>query len=43
LSRLSLRALKWPFKSKEVEKEIHDLEGYKQTMSLALQVDQTYV
>jgi hypothetical protein len=43
LSRLSLRALKWPFESKEVEKEIHDLEGYRQTMSLALQVDQTYV
>ena len=43
IRRLSYRALKWPFESKEVEEEIHDIEGYRQTMSLALQVDQTYV
>ncbi|KAI9776365.1 MAG: hypothetical protein M1839_000445, partial [Geoglossum umbratile] len=41
MSRLGVRALKWPFTSKEVEKIIADLERYKQTFSLALQVDQT--
>lgn len=41
MSRLGVRALKWPFKSKEVEKIVDDLEGYKQTFVLALQVDQT--
>jgi hypothetical protein len=40
MSRLGLRALKWPFTSKEVEKIVADLERYKQTFSLALQVDQ---
>ncbi|OCK79260.1 hypothetical protein K432DRAFT_252439, partial [Lepidopterella palustris CBS 459.81] len=41
MSRLGMRALKWPFTSKEVEKMIVTLEGYEQTFSLALQVDQT--
>ncbi|KAI9776915.1 MAG: hypothetical protein M1839_009157, partial [Geoglossum umbratile] len=41
MSRFGVRALKWPFTSKEVEKIIADLEGYKRTFSLALQVDQT--
>jgi Fungal N-terminal domain of STAND proteins len=40
MSRLGVRALKWPFTSKEVEKIIADLERYKQAFSLALQVDQ---
>ena len=40
MSRLGVRALKWPFTSKEVEKIVADLERYKQTFSLALQVDQ---
>ncbi|KAI9763764.1 MAG: hypothetical protein M1839_006312, partial [Geoglossum umbratile] len=41
MSRLGVRALKWPFTRKEVGKIIADLERYKQTFSLALQVDQT--
>jgi hypothetical protein len=36
MSRLGVRALKWPFTSKEVEKIVADLERYKQTFSLAL-------
>ena len=40
MSRFGLRALRWPFKSKEVEKIISHLEGYNQTFCLALQVDQ---
>jgi hypothetical protein len=43
MSRIGIRALKWPFESKGVEKVINDLERCKQTISLALQVDQTYV
>lgn len=43
MSRLGVRALKWPFTSKEVEKIVDDLERYKQTFILALQVDQTLV
>jgi hypothetical protein len=41
MSRFGLRALKWPFSSKQVDKIVSDLEGYEQTFSLALQVDQT--
>jgi hypothetical protein len=41
MSRLGVRALKWPFESKEVDKVINGLEKCKQTVSLALQVDQT--
>ena len=41
ISRLGVRALKWPFESKGVEKVINNLERCKQTISLALQVDQT--
>jgi hypothetical protein len=41
MSRLGFRALKWPFTSKQVDKIISNLEGYEQTFSLALQVDQT--
>ena len=40
MSRVGLRALRWPFKSNEVEKTISHLERYKQTFCLALQVDQ---
>ncbi|KAF2030467.1 vegetative incompatibility protein HET-E-1 [Setomelanomma holmii] len=43
MARLGLRALKWPFTSKQVDKIVSNLEGYKQTFSLALQVDQTVV
>jgi hypothetical protein len=41
MSRLGMRALKWPFTSKQVEKTIAGLEEYKHTFSLTLQVDQT--
>jgi hypothetical protein len=41
MSRIGLRALKWPFESKEVDKIIRDLENCNATISLALQVDQT--
>jgi hypothetical protein len=41
MSRIGFRALKWPFTSKQVDKIVSDLEGYEQTFSLALQVDQT--
>lgn len=41
MSRLGVRALKWPFTSKEIEKIINGLEKCEQTFSLALQVDQT--
>jgi hypothetical protein len=41
MSRFGLRALKWPFSSKHVDKIVLDLEGYERTFSLALQVDQT--
>ncbi|KAF2192944.1 vegetative incompatibility protein HET-E-1 [Zopfia rhizophila CBS 207.26] len=41
MSRFGVRALKWPFTSKEVEKMVVNLEKYKQSFSLALQADQT--
>ena len=41
MQRFGMRALKWPFTSKEVEKAVQDLENYRNTFSLALQVDQT--
>ena len=39
MSRIGLRALRWPFTSKQVDKVVSNLEGYKQTFILALQVD----
>ncbi|KAI9767392.1 MAG: hypothetical protein M1839_004511, partial [Geoglossum umbratile] len=41
VSRFGVRALKWPFTSKQVEKIISSLERYEQSLTLALQVDQT--
>ncbi|KAF2194154.1 vegetative incompatibility protein HET-E-1 [Zopfia rhizophila CBS 207.26] len=41
MSRFGVRALKWPFTSKQVEKIVSCLERYEQTFALALQVDQT--
>ena len=41
MSRLSLRSLKWPFQSKDAEQIVQDLGRCTQTISLALQVDQT--
>ena len=40
-SWFSVRALQWPFTSKEVEMHVARLEQYEQTYILALQVDQT--
>jgi len=41
MSRVGLRALKWPLETKEVDKVVRQLERCKQSISLALQVDQT--
>jgi hypothetical protein len=41
ISRFGVRALKWPFKAKDVEKIVSNLERCKQAISLALQVGQT--
>jgi hypothetical protein len=41
MTRIGLRALRWPFTSKQVDKVVSNLEGYEQTFSIALQVDQT--
>ena len=40
MSKLKLRELKWPFETSEVNKIIGYLQGYKQSISLALQLDQ---
>jgi len=39
---IGIRALKWPFESKEVRKIAQDLARCTQIISLSLQVDQTY-
>jgi hypothetical protein len=41
MSRVGFRALKWPFESKAVHEIIDRLERRKQSISLALQIDQT--
>jgi DNA-binding transcriptional MerR regulator len=41
MRRFGLRALKWPFDSKEMNTVVSNLEHYKQTITLCLQVDQT--
>jgi hypothetical protein len=41
MSRLGMRALKWPFESKEVKGTIEDLERCRGNISLALNIDQT--
>jgi hypothetical protein len=41
MSRIGLRALKWPFETEEVNKVLGRLERCKQAISLALQLDQT--
>lgn len=40
MSTIGVRALKWPFQSKAIETVIDNLERFKDTISLALQVDQ---
>jgi hypothetical protein len=41
MSKFGVRALKWPFTSKQVEKIVSSLEGHMHTFTLALQIDQT--
>ena len=41
MSRYGIRALKWPFENKELEKNIGVLERYKSTFTAALNTDQT--
>ncbi|RKK98397.1 hypothetical protein BFJ71_g6750 [Fusarium oxysporum] len=43
MRRFGLRALKWPFDSKEISTVVSNLEHYKQTITLCLQVDQTTI
>ncbi|OQE26208.1 hypothetical protein PENFLA_c007G07017 [Penicillium flavigenum] len=41
MKRFGLRSLKWPLKRQEVARAIQDLERYKSSFTLHLQVDQT--
>lgn len=41
MKKVGLRALKWPFDKKEVDKYISRLERHKSTISAALGIDQT--
>lgn len=41
MRRVGVRALKWPFSRKEVEKLVASLESYEQICTLALLTDQT--
>lgn len=43
MRQFGLRALKWPFSGKEVDKAITAIERHKATFNFALTVDQTYV
>ncbi|KAF5963697.1 vegetative incompatibility het-e-1 [Fusarium coicis] len=43
MSRFGLRALKWPFESKEVKGTIEDLERCRRNISLALNINQTVI
>ncbi|KAI9868485.1 MAG: hypothetical protein M1813_005929 [Trichoglossum hirsutum] len=40
MSRFGVRALRWPFTSKQIEKIVSSLERYEQAFARALQVDQ---
>jgi hypothetical protein len=42
MRHIRLRALKWPFKSKDVEKILENLQRNQDTISTFLQFDQTY-
>jgi predicted RNase H-like nuclease (RuvC/YqgF family) len=41
MNRFGMRALKWPFESKDVEVTIQNLERCRANVSLALNIDQT--
>jgi hypothetical protein len=43
MRKVGFRALKWPLKRTEVESIVQNLERYKSSFTLSLQVDQTYV
>lgn len=43
MRRVGLRALKWPFESKDVDKIVANLQRERDSFSAALLVDQTYV
>ncbi|KAL0942293.1 Vegetative incompatibility protein HET-E-1-like protein 7 [Colletotrichum truncatum] len=43
MSRLGLRALKWPFQSKDVKNIIQEIARCTQTISTGLQIDQTSI
>jgi hypothetical protein len=43
MRKMGLRALKWPLKRAEMEGVIQNVERYKSSFLLSLQVDQTYV
>ncbi|KAH8750139.1 hypothetical protein F5883DRAFT_225734 [Diaporthe sp. PMI_573] len=43
MSRIGLRALKWPFKSKDVERVVQDIARCTQNISASLQIDQTLI
>jgi hypothetical protein len=42
MRRYGLRALKWPFKSKEIDQLLASLQRHEKAILLGLQVDQTY-
>jgi ankyrin repeat domain-containing protein 50 len=43
MKQFGLRALKWPFSSKDIDKVIETIGRHKATFNLALTADQTYV
>jgi hypothetical protein len=43
MSRLGIRALRWPFSSREVDRIIRQLDKSKEEVALAMQIDQTLV
>lgn len=43
MNKVGLRAFKWPLKRGEVENIVKNLERYKSSFILSLQMDQTYV
>lgn len=43
MKKLGLRALKWPFNTREVDKAIAKIESYKGNFNLALATDHAYV
>jgi len=43
MSRMGIRALKWPYTSKEVDRIIKNLQLTKESITLAMQIDQAYV